>query len=107
MQRFAGAGVHTRSRQQDRVTVSYVSDGMPCGNLSNTSFALCRAGICYTPTGVASGNQMGTCKHDAIEGASCDAPLGPACMTPARCVVASDGGTSGLCTVPTGIGCGS
>ena len=30
------------------VTISYVSDGMPCGNLSNTSFALCKAGTCYT-----------------------------------------------------------
>jgi hypothetical protein len=89
------------------VAISYVSDGMPCGNLSNTSFAQCKAGTCYTATGVASGSQMGNCKLDAIEGASCDTVLGPSCMTPARCVVASDGGTSGLCTVLTGSTCGS
>jgi hypothetical protein len=89
------------------VTISYVTDGMPCGNLSNSSFALCKAGTCYTATGVASGNQMGVCKLDAIEGASCDTAVGPACMTPARCVVATDGGTSGLCTLPTGTACGS
>jgi hypothetical protein len=88
------------------VAISYVSDGMPCGNLSNAAFALCKAGTCYTPTGVASGSQMGACKLDAIEGASCDTVLGPSCMTPARCVV-GDGGTSGLCTVPTGSACGS
>ena len=88
------------------VTISYVSDGMPCGNLSDTSFALCRAGTCYTSTGVASGSETGTCKLDAIEGASCDTALGPSCMTPARCV-GSDGGTSGLCTLPTGSACGS
>jgi hypothetical protein len=88
------------------VTISYVSDGMPCGNLSNTAFALCKAGTCYTPTGVASGSEMGTCKVDAIEGAACDTALGPSCMTPARCIV-GDGGTSGLCALPTGSTCGS
>jgi hypothetical protein len=88
------------------VTITYVGDGMPCGNLSNTAFALCKAGTCYTGTGVASGSQMGTCKLDAIEGASCDTVFGPACMTPARCVV-GDGGSSGLCTLPTASGCGS
>jgi hypothetical protein len=89
------------------VTISYVGDGMPCGNLSNTAFAQCKAGTCYTSTGAATGNEMGTCKLDAIEGASCDTTLGPSCMTPARCVVMSDGGTSGLCAVPTGTTCGS
>ena len=86
--------------------ISYVSDGMPCGNLSTTSFALCKAGTCYSSTGPASGSQMGTCKLDAIEGASCDAAFGPSCMPPARCV-AGDGGTSGLCMLPTGSACGS
>lgn len=90
------------------VSIDYVGDGMPCGNLSNTSFALCKAGTCYTTTGVASGSQTGTCKLDAIEGAACDTVLGPSCMTPARCVTVSDGGgTSGLCTLPTGRTCGS
>jgi hypothetical protein len=88
------------------VMISYVGDGMPCGNLSNTGFAQCKAGTCYTATGAATGSDMGTCKLDAIEGASCDTVVGPSCMTPARCVV-SGGGTSGLCTLPTGAGCGS
>jgi hypothetical protein len=99
---FCGGTVGTKTC----MPIAYVGDGLPCGNISTTSFALCQAGGCYTGTGVILSGQTGTCKADVkIDGGACDAVLGPACMTPARCV-SSGGGSAGTCVTPTGATCG-
>jgi len=87
------------------MTITYVGDGMPCGDLSTTSHAECIAGSCYTATGPTGSGDMGTCKGDATDGSPCDTVLGPGCQTPARCVN-SGAGTAGTCTAPTGTVCG-
>jgi len=81
------------------VATSYVSDGMPCGPVSTTSFATCKAGGCYTATGIASSTDVGTCKADVADGVACDVTLGPGCLAPARCVLGG-AGTTGICVVP-------
>lgn len=87
------------------MTIAYVGDGMPCGDLSTTSHAECIAGSCYTSTGLAGTGEVGACKGDATDGSPCDTALGPACQTPARCIL-SGVGTAGTCIDPTGSACG-
>ena len=84
---------------------TFVSDGMPCGQLSTTSHVECTAGGCYTATGLAGTTETGTCKADAADGAACDTVLGPACLTPSRCVP-TGAGSAGVCTFPSGATCG-
>lgn len=86
------------------IAITYVTGGMPCGDLSTTSHADCIAGGCYTGTGPVGSGQMGTCLTDVAEGAACDTVLGPDCLEPARCVKGADG-SAGTCTVPTGSTC--
>jgi hypothetical protein len=87
--------------------ITYVTDGMPCGDLSTTSRAECTAGACYTTTGPAGSGDTGTCKANAADGTACDIVLGPGCVTPARCVLSgADGGSAGLCQIPLGATCG-
>jgi hypothetical protein len=87
------------------MAITYVGDGVACGDLSATSHAECIAGGCYTSTGAVGTGQMGTCKADAPDGAACDTVLGPGCMTPARCVTSGDA-SAGTCTIPIGSTCG-
>jgi hypothetical protein len=75
--------------------ISYVGDGMPCGTMSDGSFAACAAGgECILPTAAA---VMGTCKAPAADGAACDTQLGPPCLSPARCVTGGPGSSAGTC----------
>lgn len=87
------------------MSITYVADGMPCGDLSSTSHAECVAGGCYTSTGSAGSGQTGTCKSDTADGTACDTVLGPGCLTPARCVISGDG-SAGTCEIPLGATCG-
>jgi hypothetical protein len=87
------------------MAITYVGDGMPCGDLSSTSHAECIAGGCYTSTGSAGSGQTGTCKSDTADGTACDTVLGPGCVTPARCVISGDG-SAGTCEIPLGSTCG-
>jgi hypothetical protein len=79
--------------------IPYVAGGMPCGWRSDGSYgARCAGGACYTSTGPILFGQGGTCKAHAADGAACDTLLGPACLTPARCVTTD--GTAGTCQLP-------
>jgi hypothetical protein len=84
------------------VGVGPTPKGTVCGQLADGSRVGCVAGNCYTATGLATGADTGTCVPFAIDGAACDTTVGPGCMYPARCVVASggDGATVGTCVVP-------
>ena len=84
------------------IEVAYAADGMPCGYVGD-GVVECAAGTCYSsagPTFSYAGPRTGTCKAFAMDGAACDTAAGPGCMSPARCVT-GDGGTRGVCTVPT------
>ncbi len=54
------------------------------------------ASECVTP----STTNTGTCVADAADGAACDSVNGPFCMSPARCVAAAVGVTTGTCQLP-------
>jgi hypothetical protein len=86
--------------------ISYGGDGADCGSLANGVFAGCASGgACYTATGLAMAGEAGKCKAAAADNAACDIALGPPCLAPSRCIV-GDGGTAGVCTVPSGSTCG-
>jgi hypothetical protein len=87
------------------IAITYVGDGMPCGDISASEHVECIAGGCYTTTGSAGTGDTGTCRADVTDGSPCDTALGPACQTPARCVLAGTG-TSGTCTAPVSTSCG-
>lgn len=76
---------------------SYAGPGSPCGTLDGgTERTICsQASTCE---GVSHG--VGTCMQRALDGTTCDTALGPSCLAPARCL-SPDGGTRGLCQLPT------
>jgi len=84
--------------------ITFADDGKACGLMSDGTRVACRAGECYTATGVAGNGDMGTCKADVDAPKACDTTLGPRCLSPARCVT-SGGGSAGSCIVPTGTMC--
>ena len=47
----------------------------------------------------------GTCIGSVTPGEACDAQIGPSCTIPARCIITSDGGTSGTCVIPGAEAC--
>jgi hypothetical protein len=87
------------------MTMTYGANGAPCGLMADGTRAGCKAGACFTATGIAAASDAGTCKADAADGAACDLQIGPQCAAPARCV-ASGAGTAGTCTVPDATTCG-
>jgi hypothetical protein len=83
---------------------TFAADGQPCGQLAN-GLVLCTQGECYDAAGdVALAAETGTCKKQAADGQACDIMHGPTCTLPARCVT-TGGGSSGLCTLPSGMTC--
>jgi hypothetical protein len=100
-----GAAMGTDAGVASDAGVATTPPGTPCGVLADGSHVGCVAGNCYTATGLATGQDQGSCKPLANDGQSCDLTVGPACMPPARCVVAAEGGTSGTCIVPSATSC--
>jgi hypothetical protein len=82
-------------------TIELAGDGEACGVVNGAEVG-CKAGGQCVIVGAA---KSGTCKAPAADGAACDTQSGPPCMPPAQCVVTSDGGTSGTCTVPDATAC--
>jgi hypothetical protein len=81
--------------------IAYVGDGMPCGVLTDGSFAIClQSGTCV----LAGTSKMGTCKAAAPDGGECNTATGVGCMPPAKCVI-SDSGTVGQCQVADATKC--
>jgi hypothetical protein len=85
--------------------LAFAADGQACGALATGPVA-CTQGDCYNAAGtIALAADVGTCKANAADGQPCDLDKGPACTSPARCVV-SGGGAAGICTLPAGATCG-
>ncbi len=96
----AGLTCNAKSKTCESVTTS--TAGGPC-DLDNDQFAACAAsGTCSASEAGA----MGTCRAAAADGAACTTTsAGPACIPPARCVVATSGSTSGTCQVAAAAAC--
>ncbi len=78
------------------VSITYASDGMPCGVMSDGLVVSCgRNGICDR----AKGSATGTCKAAVAEGAACDTKAGPPCLPPANCITGASTVTSGICRI--------
>jgi hypothetical protein len=84
------------------VAINYVGAGAPCGaQMMASGDNVCTgASACFSP----GGGMPAMCVADAVEGGACDLMIGPACMSPARCVV-TGGGASGTCALPDGTMC--
>jgi hypothetical protein len=87
------------------MAISYVADGMPCGNLSTTSFAECTGGRMLHEYRNRRDRRDLNLQGRRDDDAGCDTVLGPGCMTPARCVSGGDA-SAGICRVPLGSACG-
>jgi hypothetical protein len=70
--------------------------GVVDGGAREVSVARCLAGASCSPTNAS----RGTCVAPAADGAACDGANGPPCLSPARCVTASDASTAGTCQLP-------
>jgi len=83
--------------------ISVETSGATCGTVAGQADAVCgTGGLCVksSPDG-----GTGACQGYVSDGQSCDSVLGPPCVTPAKCVPATDGGTAGTCTLPNGSLC--
>jgi len=84
--------------------ITFARTGAACGLMADGTRVACKAGECFTATGVAGNNEMGRCIDDVDAPTACDTALGPHCIAPARCVV-TGAGTAGTCVIPTGAMC--
>jgi hypothetical protein len=65
------------------------------------------SGTCQLGTSPDGGpGRSGLCLAAAVDGQACDGIVGPACLPPARCILANpDGGSGGSCLLPSQMGC--
>jgi hypothetical protein len=100
-------GLHCESHSGTKTCTAtqYVGDGMSCGTVGISFVGCAMGGNCYTSTGIAGSGETGTCKAAVPDGAACDLVVGPPCLSPARCVVAT-GETQGTCVVADPRTCG-
>jgi hypothetical protein len=80
--------------------VQLAKAGQSCGDVNHQSAYCAAQGDC-----IGAGAAPGVCRSSAAAGAPCDLVQGPHCINPARCIVSSDGGTSGTCQVPNAALC--
>jgi hypothetical protein len=87
--------------------ITLAAPGAPCGDIGSnpiTGFADCQAGgLCAKPlTDAGKAANTGVCVAPAADGAACDSDptTGPPCLSPAKCVASSPGGTAGTCLLP-------
>ena len=84
------------------VPLQLAAAGAPCNVGSGQQILCAGAGTCVASAvdAGADGGDAGilqTCQAAATDGLPCDYADGPYCITPARCVVTADAGTSGTC----------
>ena len=73
-------------------------NGEACGITGTDTVAFCPLGTCIK---AAATDKAGVCKAFAADGAACDSDpsKGPDCLSPAKCVPMTSGGTAGTCTL--------
>jgi len=82
--------------------VQIASAGQPCGTVNDQTTSCEGDALCLGEEG---SSTPGTCAAFAPAGAPCDLMAGPTCISGLRCVVSTDGGTSGTCQIPAGAAC--
>lgn len=75
--------------------------GASCGVMTGITTKCTGAATCVIPAP----QTVGTCVAPAADGAACDTVAGPTCLTPARCVPTTAGGTAGTCQLPGSATC--
>jgi hypothetical protein len=95
-----GLTCNTESKQCEPIVVS--SGTGPC-DFDNHQYAVCSAsGTCTT----SEAGVTGMCVPAAADGKVCSiATGGQTCLLPSRCIVSTDGGTSGICQVEAAPSC--
>ncbi len=78
-----------------------VSAGMTCGPVNGVTTHCSAAATCV----ITAPATTGTCVAPAADGGACDTAAGPTCLTPARCIPATAGGTAGTCQLPGSMTC--
>jgi hypothetical protein len=73
--------------------VATASATQPCGTIDGGVTDCLAGSFCQKSPG----SNAGTCVAPAAEGGACDTVNGPTCAAPARCVLAAEGATTGLC----------
>ncbi|HZU85408.1 MAG TPA: hypothetical protein VE987_20895 [Polyangiaceae bacterium] len=95
------AGLVCNAATKTCVALVFASGGQACGDVANQNTPCGASGQCSTS---ASG-MMGTCTAAALAGSPCDLVNGPPCIPPARCIVDSDGQSSGTCAFVSASSC--
>jgi hypothetical protein len=98
---YAGLTCDTQTKQC--VAAQLVGAGQACNFVTsaNQSVYCGGGGKCIS----ASPGVQGTCSGASNLGGPCDLTVGPECISPSRCIVGSDGGTSGTCQVTDATTC--
>lgn len=73
--------------------VATASATQPCGRIDGGVIDCLADSFCVRPQS----SLAGTCVAPAADGDACDTANGPICLTPSRCVLTSDVGTTGIC----------
>lgn len=97
----ADLGLACDSTTNQCATLPLAAAGQPCGQLG-TTVTRCTGGATCA---IAAGQMAGTCVAPAADGAACDTAAGPGCLTPARCIATTAGGTAGTCQLPGSTTC--
>jgi hypothetical protein len=97
----ADGGLTCDATTNQCVTEPLAAAGMPCGLMAGITTRCTAAATCVIPTG----QTMGTCVAPAADNAACDTAAGPTCLTPARCIPTTAGGTAGTCKLPGSMTC--
>ena len=93
------AGLTCDSTSSMCTTEPIVPAPAPCGTIQGIDNACAGGATCY-----GSATTM-TCVAPAADGAACDTVNGPDCLTPAKCVSPTTGGTTGTCQLPGSMAC--
>ncbi len=73
--------------------VATASASEACGTLDGGVIECLADAFCQKPAS----STTGTCVAPAADGAPCDTVNGPICAVPSRCVLSTEGGTTGVC----------
>jgi hypothetical protein len=89
------AGFACNAQTQTCGIAQVVGAGAACGLVANQQAYCAASGNCVD----------GACQAAAGVGEPCDVVKGPSCINLARCITDADGGTTGICRIPSASSC--
>jgi hypothetical protein len=94
-------GVSCSSLSNQCEPMQIAAGGQSCGDV-NHQYVPCGAeGVCLNGTS----DTPGVCRGASLVGGPCDLVSGPGCVSGSRCIVSTDGGTTGTCQIPSIVSC--